>query len=423
MISMLALGGAAYSQAWTWDSVAMGPGYANDIYYSMNNNQIKSEDNKNWHLAFSLSIGDSAAVWANHNGGNNYVKVYNVHKDKSQWASVALGDTAAANLCFNHDMAWFEGAFNDIPSADPFNYGWGTYDAVSHNIVGDSVFIVKANNVFYKVIIDSLNSMAMNWHFRVNDFNGADSVYMVSKQPNFTNRLFAYFNLGTGTDTNREPDIATWDLLFTRYNSLVSLGGPPQPYSVVGALGNKGIKFAQALQVHVDTAYNHYADYAVPDWSRVISSVGYGWKTFDQPNNVWIVPDSISYFVLDKANDVWQLQFTAFGGGADGKIVFRKRKIANLTSVNDVTNEINGYSIYPVPAQQQLNVLLDSKVGAEAVITLNDIQGRVLMNRNLKLNTGLNAIQLNTGHLPSGNYILNVNGQQIRLQEKVSILR
>lgn len=139
--------------AWIEDTVSIAPNYANDVFYSLKNDEIRTEASKNWHLAFSLSIADSAAVWANHNGGTSFVRVFNIHKDSSQWNTVTLGDTASADLVFNNDQGWFQGAFNAIPSADPFNYGWGKYDPTSHNIIGDSLFIVRANGVYYRVFI------------------------------------------------------------------------------------------------------------------------------------------------------------------------------------------------------------------------------------------------------------------------------
>ncbi|HMT35304.1 MAG TPA: hypothetical protein PKC41_05575, partial [Chitinophagaceae bacterium] len=129
-LSILSLIGMSLSvnaqNAWVNDSVSMATGSGNDVFYSMANGTVKSENNMNWHLAFSMFAGDSSAIWANHNAGNAFVKVYNVHKDKSQWGSITLNDTLTATPCFNLDQKWSQGALNDIPSANPFNFGWGT---------------------------------------------------------------------------------------------------------------------------------------------------------------------------------------------------------------------------------------------------------------------------------------------------------
>jgi hypothetical protein len=67
---------------------------------------------------------------------------------------------------------------NNKPGVSPFDFGWGKYDPVSHNIVGDSLFIVKANNNFYKLWVKELVSTAMTYTFRVEDMTtNADTTY------------------------------------------------------------------------------------------------------------------------------------------------------------------------------------------------------------------------------------------------------
>jgi hypothetical protein len=79
MISMLTMGIATQAQqAWMIDSVSIGAS-AQDEYYSLKNGSQRIENSKNWHLGFTLSpIGDSAGVWANHQNGNAYTKVFNI---------------------------------------------------------------------------------------------------------------------------------------------------------------------------------------------------------------------------------------------------------------------------------------------------------------------------------------------------------
>ncbi len=421
-IAVMGLSVASQAQnPWVNDSVSMGAASANDVYYSMTNGTVKSEDNKNWHLAFSMKAGDSSAIWANHNAGNAFVKVYNIHKDKSQWASVGLADTATANQCFNMDQSWSQGALNDIPSPNQFNFGWGTYEPVTHNLYGDSIFIVKANNVFYKVFIDSLQSTLMTYHFRVGDIvaNTSNS-YSLAKGTKYANSIFAYFDLASGTDSLREPDIATWDVVFNRYNSMVLMGPPPAvPYSVVGALGNRGVSFGKAAMVHVDTANNNYGTYTNP-WLTSISTIGYDWKTFIQPAGPWVIPDSLSYFIKDLSNKIYQLQFTGYSGSGTGNIYFRKR-IVTPTKVNDIESLINQYSVYPNPTQNNVNLVIDAKENNEGKIQILDISGKVVLSTGIKVNHGINAYILPTQNLANGHYILFVTGKNMQIKEKIVV--
>lgn len=406
--------------AWVNDSVSMGTASGTDVYYSMTTGTAKTENNVNWHLAFSMKAGDSSAIWANHNTGNAFVKVYNIHKDKSQWASVGLADTATGNLCFNMDQKWSQGALNDIPSANQFNFGWGTYDQVSHNLYGDSIFIVKANNIFYKVLIDSLQSTVMTYHFRVGDIvANTTATYTLAKGTKYANAIFAHFNLANGMDTLREPDIASWDIVFNRYNSLVSQGGPAQPYSVIGALGNRGITFGKAAMVHVDTANNNYSTYTNP-WNTSISGIGYDWKVFTPPGGPWVVPDSLSYFIKDLSGKIYQMQFTGYSGSGTGNIYFRKR-IVTPTSVKDFNSIVNQYSVFPNPAQNSLNLMVDVKESNDAKIQLMDITGKIILTASIKVQTGINAFTLPTESVANGNYILFVSGKNILIKEKIVI--
>ncbi|MBL7754656.1 MAG: T9SS type A sorting domain-containing protein [Chitinophagaceae bacterium] len=404
--------------AWIEDTVSIAPNYANDVFYSLKNDEIRTEASKNWHLAFSLSIADSAAVWANHNGGTSFVRVFNIHKDSSQWNTVTLGDTASADLVFNNDQGWFQGAFNAIPSADPFNYGWGKYDPTSHNIIGDSLFIVRANGVYYRVFIQQLESMIMKWTFKVGDFSGNETTHTISKTPDYTNRLFAYFDLAAAVDSNREPDINNWDILFTRYTTNAPGSGSGTWNNVVGVLKNKGVNITRVPVTHVDTAFLNNASY-YGNWNPAISAIGYDWKTFVFPN-AWEIADSNSYFIEDKSGNFWQMQFLNFGGSPTGQVIFRKRMVAPVF-VQDVNSAVNRYEIFPVPTNNVLNIMLDAKQAQNASIQLMDLSGRTLTQYPIHLNSGFNQYVVPVSGLAIGNYWLKITGRNLSLTHQITV--
>jgi len=422
MISMLTMGIVTQAQqAWMIDSVSIGAN-AQDEYYSLKNGSQRIENSKNWHLGFTLSpIGDSAAVWANHQNGNAYTKVFNIHKDSTQWNTITLADTAAANLCFNNSQSWSQGAFNNIPSADPFNFGWGQYDVVSHNIVGDSVFIVRANGVYYKLIIEKLQAApTVTWTFSYENLStpAAAVQKIIVKSPKYDNNLFAYFNFATDADTNREPAIADWDFVINRYTTNDTLSGPPGYNNVVGVLTNKGVLVTKAKPVHVDSAYNNYATYTA-SMSKVISVIGWDWKTLVtfSPPFLYEVADSTSYFMKDKGNDLWQMQPLAYNAG---KMIFRKRMLFPL-AVTDVNSNIIKMSVYPNPVSQNMNVILETKNASKAQVMITDFTGKIVSSSSTQLNSGLNALHISCNHLPNGNYVLSIKGENMNINEKVTI--
>ncbi len=422
MISVLSMGIAAQAQqAWITDSVSIGMN-TQDEYYSLKNGSQRIENSKNWHLGFTLSpIGDSAAVWANHQNiplQEAFTKVFNIYKDSTQWNTVTLADTSAGTLCFNNSQSWSQGAFNNIPSADPFNFGWGNYDVVSHNIIGNSVFIVRANGVYYKLIIEKLQAATapVTWTFSYENLSTpAPAVQKtIVKSPKYDNNLFAYFNFATEADTNREPAISDWDFVINRYTTNDTLSGPPGYNNVVGVLTNKGVLVTKAKPVHVDSAYNNYATYTA-SMSKAISVIGWDWKI--RSNGSIVVPDSTSYFMKDKGGDLWQMQPLAYNAG---KMIFRKRMLFPL-AVTNVNSNIEAMNVYPNPAQQNMHVLLEVKNASNAQVTITDFTGKTVSSSTTQLNSGLNALNIPCGQLPNGNYILSIKGENMNINKKVTV--
>lgn len=423
MITVLSMGMIAQAQQpWVVDSVSIGAS-AQDEFYSLKNGSQRVENSKNWNIGFTLSpIGDSAGVWANHQSGNGYTKVYNTNKDSAQWSMVTLADTATATLCFNNDQGWHQGAFNAIPSADPFNFGWGQYDAVSHNIIGNKIFIVRANGVFYKFIIEKLQAATapITWTFSYENLSNPATAVQKSivKSPKYDNSLMAYFNLATESDTNREPAIANWDFVINRYTTDAVGSGQGTNNNVVGVLTNKGVTVTKAKPVHVDSAYNNSANYTT-SMSKVISVIGWDWKTLVTitPPFLYDVPDSTSYFIKDKSGEYWQMQPLAY---SSGKMVFRKRMLFPL-AITNVNSNINSMSVYPNPAQNNMNVVLETKNASKAQLFITDITGKTIQTSSINLTSGLNALNISCSNLSNGNYILSIKGESMNVNEKITI--
>ena len=427
LITVLSIVNMASAQ-WSSDSVLMGAGSANDVFYSLKNGTVKTENNKNWHLAFSMSPSDSGSIWANHNVGNSYVTVYNIHKTYAQWSSVTIADTVGSSVCYNYDKGWFQGALNDLPRPSIFSFGWGTYNLTSHNVIGDSMFIVKADTNYYKVFIHSLISVPMDYAISVENLNGGTLMTdTISRGTKYADRNFAYYNLATGIDSNREPAKPTWDLVFNRYNTLATQGSVTIPYPVIGALSNKTIKVSKANMIHVDSALANLwnlGDYVFP-WpadSSKISGVGYDWKTppAGPPPAGWVVPDSVSYFIEDYPGSCYQLQFTGYSGSGTGKIYLRKRLVAPVL-VNDINSSLSQYEFFPNPVQNQLSIILDSKDNTQANLSIIALNGQVVFAQPVKINQGFNNYTINTSSFSNGHYIISLNGKNIKVNQKITI--
>jgi hypothetical protein len=426
-LAAVALGTAAMAQTLVNDSVAMGAKYADDVFYSMKNGEKKKDANSRWDLGFSMLPGGQqnlfSSIWANHDS----IKVYSLHLDatnnwKTMTAADTTGKTSAANLLYNSDSTYLISAFNKNKDAgNVFDFGWGKYNQTTHNLVGDSIYLIKTKTRAYKIWIQSMNGVTNDWTFKIGQLDNSDTTTVtITKQPDFANRLFAYYDMETNAIVDREPAVSDWDIKFTRYNTLYTVMGQTAMSMVTGVTQNSGVLAAEAREVDLNTVDPD--NYTL---SPKLSAIGYDWKfqpDFTQP--VYETRDSLCYFVKDKAGDLHYLRFTRFDGSATGKIVFEKKQIpAAPTSIKDVNSAVSNVTVYPNPSTAaNVYVVVENKQAVKgAALQVVSMDGRVLKQTTVDLNAGLNPLQLNIGELASGMYLVTLKGDHIKVQERLVV--
>lgn len=448
--SLLAAGlvfGALQSnaQAWIDDSVSMGaqstppagPAYFNDVHYSLKNGQQLSGANTNWHLAFQTTPQGpygNVSVFANHVQAR--VRVFPAHVAAStSFTSFNPADTSTiatnANEVFNTDTSWNFGAFNRMANpANPFDYSWGMYDMSTHEVVGDSLYLLKVGNAFYKFWIQtyvSTPSDSVQWKFRIAKLDGtADTTIRIYRVGGgFADRMFAYYNVNTQTVLDRELPRTNWDILFTRYKEYIP-GAPGSPfYNVTGVLSNFDVTVAEINNLPPDTAV---LDTINMTFARSMKEIGSDWKTFNNTTMTWTLKDSLSYFIKTKnTNEYYQLQFTGFGGSATGMIYFKKRKVGDIPSPTNVINStaaqaVNAFFLAPNPAADNAGIVIDTKenIGFSRIL-VTDLTGRVVYQTAVSLQQGMNAYNLNVSNLPSGTYLVSVSNGSWKVAEKLMV--
>ncbi|MBI3234210.1 MAG: TonB-dependent receptor [Bacteroidetes bacterium] len=281
-----------FSQALKPDTLFMGPGYINDVYYNVFNQQKTTSLNTDWHLAFMTS-NRNASIRINSGRGVRLFRVPNA----------AIGDfssfdtTGWKNFTELHDLnsKWDRDAFTSIapgPSS-PFDYGWGDYNQTSHDVVGDSLYIiVLPGGLVKKLSIDTLFYDSL-YTFRYADLDNSNMKTGTFNKRAYPNKLFGYYSLITDQIIDREPVDNTWQLRFTRYNELIPTGPSTADwYPVVGALSNLGTEVVKATGVDVAAPFNPSLTF-----TNNTNAIGSDWKTFDQSTNKYVIPDSTVYFV------------------------------------------------------------------------------------------------------------------------------
>jgi len=428
----------AKAQAWVDDSVAMGPNYGNDVFYSMANGAQPAVSNTNWHLAFQMTPPGpygNVSVFANH--VQTGVKVYALHmRAATNFTTLSamdtVGKTGATRELFNADSSWNYGAFNRLNNAsDPFDYSWGTYDINSHNVLGDSLYLVTVPNgsgtEAYKIWIKkyvSTPAAAVEWQVRIAKFDGTkDTTLDIYRQPGYTDRLFAYYDVVNQTVIDREPSRSAWDIVFTRYKEYL-VGAPGVPYyNVTGVLSNFNVTVneKQAAAGPDDTT-----GFAAYSYSKTMNVIGSDWKTFNMTTNQWQLATNTYYFVKTPgqatlAPNVYQLHFTGFAGSGTGKIWFKKRLLGTLTGVADVNSAVSGYRVAPNPANAEANIIIDSKEESAARLMITDLTGRVVYNKAVNMKNGLNAFTFNTSDVAAGTYIVTLTNGSWKVAEKLVV--
>jgi hypothetical protein len=436
-MSAFALSIQANAQSWVEDSVTMGPGYTNDVFYSMKNGSQKVEPNTNWHLAFQMTPPGpygNVSILANHVQGG--VNVYPLHMSAAMnfttlSAADTIGKTSATMALYNADSNWNYGAFNRMNDVtNLYDYSWGLYNPTTHHVVGDSMYLVKItagpNTTAYKLWVKQYTSTpadSVNWEFRIAKFDGTeDTTVKIYRKPAYVDRLFAYYNMATKTVLDREPGRYTWDVLFTRYKEYLA-GAPGVPYySVMGLLSNFDVTVADVRHIAMDDT----AGYQAFAYSKKLNEIGSDWKVFDMSQNppAYVIDDSTYFFVKTKnTQEYYQLKFTAFGGGANGKVVFKKRLLGAIpNSITTINTPLAVYHLAPNPASSSVSILLDSKEQVNnARVLVTDLMGKVAYSRSVNITNGLNAYELNIGNLAAGTYLVTLSNGSWKATEKLIV--
>ena len=330
----------------------------------------------------------------------------------------------ASRQLFNSDTTWSVGSIN-ATSKVLFDYGWGSYNQVTNNVVGDSTYIIKlANGTWKKLYIEKL-AFDTSYFIKYANLDGTNAQAVEVNKKNYSGKNFVYLNLTTNTILDLEPKSSDWHLTFQRYHSTAinPATGKAEPFVVSGVLSNtlfsiiRGIPGYSGSYVtkinRADTASNNFS---TRQFTTSIGTIGSDWKYYDYQNFRYVMSDTTSYFVKIPNGKVYKLIFKDFGGAANGNFVFTSQYIVG-TSIKDSNDGVVALAIHPNPAtDDQIQVVFDlGKNIQQADFQLFDIHGSHVFTKKLFRTEGMQTMTLPYLGLNSGIYIarLNVNGHAI----------
>ena len=398
------------------DSVSLGAGANNMVFYSLSTHDKTSAANDDWHIAFSIRHVQppndtrlGVAVRINEAYG---LQLYRSTQKLAQFSSFDTTGWQSWTREHNPDTTWDVGAFNaNINFSDAFNYGWGEYNSGNHNVYGDSTIylIVLPDGSFKKfAILNLLYDTAYNIQYANLDNSGLTNTE-IRKAP-YLGKSFVYLNLETAALTDKEPMLTDWDFVALRYND--SVYNPSNPTQDIGILTND----ANSTYAASDSPALQPCYYGT-DYSNYINTIGKTWMGV--PSDT-VIP-GLAYFVKTSVN-TYKITITGFGGATTGVIDFSVGTCANTSGISEINANTN-LNVYPVPASDIINVQVNTAEGSSTDIQLLDISGRVISTEQVLTHSGENSYTINTSPIQNGNYILSVSSAEGKVNRMISIVK
>ncbi len=383
------------------DSISTGSNYSQMVFYSLSTGTKTTASNTDWHLAVTTRPTD----FPSHPFGGATIRI-----NEAQGMRVYIAPNATVSEFNTLDTAGWQswhrlhdsdssiefGAFNNNRNTtDIFDFGWGKYDFINHNVNGDSVYLIQLPNGELKkfMVIALVYDTAFDLQYANIDNSNLQATH-ISKL-NYQGKGFVYFNLYNNAIYDKEPFSTEWDIQGMRYAA-----GFPNRDSVILQTGvwlNKGTTVAKVTGTSVINDY--YFNYSFAD---SLAAIGWDWQVYDSFTQTYQVKDSLAYFIQTQSGQVYKLIFTAFRGSSTGEMCFYSQLLSSTTAI-DAIKYANALNLYPNPANNFLNVSTGST--SATLIKVFDVTGNLLSQNWAAGSTA----QVNTSLLPDGIYLLNIS--------------
>lgn len=267
--------------------VNMGGDYGQQIFYSLNNNQVVRQNPK---TAWDIGLESGAEGWRiflNSSRGGAAVQLENT-------------DFESINNPTGIEWKW------DASSGNADSTAIGDYRESAATIIIDRGFDPAGNHTgYWKMKVIEVTSAS--YTFRCAEINGAqDTILTVPKSANTNLTAFSFDQLA---EAEIEPPSDSWDLLFTQYVHIFY--DPVTPYLVTGVIINRyQTTVAEVSDRNFDElALEHAEEY---QFSNALDIIGYDWKTFDFASANFIIHPEKIYLINDSEGRYFKLKFIDF---------------------------------------------------------------------------------------------------------------
>jgi len=386
------------SNAQTAGSVAMGAGYANQVYYKLSDGTTNQYPQNSWDIAFLRTSNFGFATRIN-DAKNLAVFEAGTTVD---WATLNVSQESSWTQLYNSETEWEKGAFDNGSAT----YGWGEYNIANHHVTGAVVFVIKYSATSYKKF--KIDDFFAGYTFTYATWDGAgwgaDTTVTLANATNPTSN-FNYYSLETNAQVIAEPATTDWDLNFTKYNTDLGI----MMYGVTGVLHHPSLQVAE----------NADGSTANLEFSADINKIGYDWKTFT--GGVYVVDTQKAFFVKYPNGTVYRLKFNTFAGSATGEITFNSEDVTSLLSTTTLENKAS-FGVYPNPStDKKINIVYELPSGAAAqnTIAVYSLTGAKVFESKMANTSGFFNQQIDLGALNAGVYVLQFQSGDYSTTKKI----
>lgn len=395
------------------DSVSTGAGNSQMVFYKLSDGTKTTSSNTDWHLAITVRAtqfpnAPLGGTTIRINEANGVKAIYVPNADAAAFNTVDTTGWQSWRKLHDSDTAIDEGALNSNRGSNIFDFGWGTYNSGTHNVTGDSLYLIQLPNGELKkfLVVDLDKDTAFN--LKYSNIDNSDLQTLNISKKNYQGKQFVYLNLLTNTVHDKEPLASAWDLQFLKYAANDVL--PDTAYPVAGVWANKNAKVAEARNANV--LNNNYQSYTFSD---NLNAIGWDWKSFNNQTFQYEIEDSLAYFVQTQGGAVYKVIFTGYSGSSTGVISFYTEPVTGTTGVE--TTEVPTVALFPNPSSNYVNIAVEQNKNLRSVV-ITDMSGRVLVNATAsgRFHT------ISTLDFPNGFYLatINLGGQTVAKRFVVS---
>lgn len=369
------------------------PDYSQEIYFRFETETAHNFAVNTWELAFNRTGFFELGTRINDGLG---IEVYEMSVTPADYDSVTPNDiNENTPRLYNSDTAWDVGAFDQITDPNnPFWYGWGVYNPVTHHVDGMATFILKyPDNIFKKLMIEDFMN---GFTFKYATWNAASNSWVNPQTGSVSNtdnegKFFNFYNLSTNQEVQASPDISDWDLVFQRYVTDVE----GTMYPVLGALQNPNASVAVSTN----------PDATLPElnFSEEINTVGYDWKQFE--NGSYTVNSDVYYYIKTANNKFYRFRFLSFEGAATGNFSLGYEDVSTRLAVSSF-EFANSFKIYPNPVSEGMVFInYDSDKTENLNVEVYAMNGQRVLSKNVNA-TYSGTAQLDVSTLAAGIYMV-----------------